>query len=165
MPRPSQPHWFEQPNNIWWRAYKLWSSSLCSFIQPPVTLSLLGPNNLSTLFSNITLYYSLVVTDKVSHQYKTTGGIIGLILYFFKLGKAIPLTLAIWSKYNRFLDEVILFTFIVYRSRGSSGSIVSDYGLDDRAIEVRSPTGADFSSSPCVQTGGPPSLLSNGYRG
>jgi hypothetical protein len=33
-------------------------------------------------------------------------------------------------------------------SRGSSGSTVSDYGLDDR-----SPTGADFSSSPCVQTG------------
>jgi hypothetical protein len=31
---------------------------------------------------------------------------------------------------------------------------VSDYGLDDRAIEVRSPTGAeDSSSSPCVQTG------------
>jgi hypothetical protein len=31
---------------------------------------------------------------------------------------------------------------------------VSDYGLDDRVIEVRSPTGAeDFSSSPCVQTG------------
>jgi hypothetical protein len=38
-------------------------------------------------------------------------------------------------------------------SRGSSCSIVSDYGLDDRAIEVRSPTGADFSSSPCIQTG------------
>jgi hypothetical protein len=31
---------------------------------------------------------------------------------------------------------------------------VSDYGLDDRAIEVRSPGGAkDFSSSLCVQTG------------
>jgi hypothetical protein len=30
---------------------------------------------------------------------------------------------------------------------------VSDYRLDDRAIEVRSPTGADFCSSPCVQTG------------
>jgi hypothetical protein len=39
-------------------------------------------------------------------------------------------------------------------SRGSSGSIVSDYGLDDRVIEVRFPTGAeDFSSSLCVQTG------------
>jgi hypothetical protein len=36
----------------------------------------------------------------------------------------------------------------------SSGSIVSDYGLDDRAIRVRSPAGAkDFSSSLCVQTG------------
>jgi hypothetical protein len=42
-------------------------------------------------------------------------------------------------------------------SRGSSRSVVSDYGLDDRAIEVRSPTGAeDFSSSPCVQTGSGP---------
>jgi hypothetical protein len=31
---------------------------------------------------------------------------------------------------------------------------VSDYGLDDRAIGVRSPEGAkDFSSSLCVQTG------------
>jgi hypothetical protein len=39
-------------------------------------------------------------------------------------------------------------------SRSSSGSIVSDYGLDDRVIEVRPPTGAeDFSSSLCVQTG------------
>jgi hypothetical protein len=39
-------------------------------------------------------------------------------------------------------------------SRGNSGRIVSDYGPDDRVIEVRSPTGAeDFSSSPCVKTG------------
>jgi hypothetical protein len=42
-----------------------------------------------------------------------------------------------------------------YEKPGSSGSIVSDYGLDDRAIEVRSPTKAkeDFSSNLCVQTG------------
>jgi hypothetical protein len=40
------------------------------------------------------------------------------------------------------------------RSRVSSGSIVSDYGLDDRAVEVRSPAEAkDFSSILCVQTG------------
>jgi hypothetical protein len=39
-------------------------------------------------------------------------------------------------------------------SRVSSGSIVSDYGLDDRAIGVRSLAGAkDFSCSLCVQTG------------
>jgi hypothetical protein len=39
-------------------------------------------------------------------------------------------------------------------SRVNSVSIVSDYGLDDRAIGVRSPAGAEeFSSSLCVQTG------------
>jgi hypothetical protein len=39
-------------------------------------------------------------------------------------------------------------------SRVSSGSLVTDYGLEDRAIEVRSPAGAkDFSSSLFVQTG------------
>jgi hypothetical protein len=39
-------------------------------------------------------------------------------------------------------------------SGGSSGSIVSDYGLDDRAIGFRSPAGAkDFSYSLFVQTG------------
>jgi hypothetical protein len=37
---------------------------------------------------------------------------------------------------------------------GSSGSIVSGYGLDDRTIGVRSPTEAkDFSSNLCVHTG------------
>jgi hypothetical protein len=41
-----------------------------------------------------------------------------------------------------------------HKSRVSSGSIVSDYGLDDRAIGVRSPARAkDFSSILCVQTG------------
>jgi hypothetical protein len=40
------------------------------------------------------------------------------------------------------------------RRQGSSGSIVSDYGLDDWAIGVRSPAGAkDSSSILCVQTG------------
>jgi hypothetical protein len=40
------------------------------------------------------------------------------------------------------------------RSRGSSVSVVSGYGLDDRAIENRFPAWAkDFSSSLGVQTG------------
>jgi hypothetical protein len=47
-----------------------------------------------------------------------------------------------------------LIIHIQTRSRVNSGSIVSDYGLDDRAIGVRSPAGAkDFSSKLCVQTG------------
>jgi hypothetical protein len=41
--------------------YKLWSSSLCSFLQPPVTSRLYGPNILlSTLFANtLSLCHSL----------------------------------------------------------------------------------------------------------
>jgi hypothetical protein len=42
----------------------------------------------------------------------------------------------------------------VSRSRGNSVNIVSGYGLDNWAIEVRSLAEAkDFSSSLCVQTG------------
>jgi hypothetical protein len=49
---------------------------------------------------------------------------------------------------------VYLTTLLVAQEPGSSVSIVSDYGLDDRAIGVRSPAGAkDFSSILCVQTG------------
>jgi hypothetical protein len=63
------------------------------------------------------------------------------------------------SKFFRTLWFTYLFNVTLIslvgnkRSRGSSGSIVSDYGLDDWAIEVQPPTGADFSSSPCIQTG------------
>jgi hypothetical protein len=43
---------------------------------------------------------------------------------------------------------------VCHESWVSLGSIVSDYGLDDRVIGVRSPAGAkDFSSILCVQTG------------
>jgi hypothetical protein len=48
----------------------------------------------------------------------------------------------------------ILFVYSSYSEPGSSVSIVSAYGPDGRAIEVRSPAEAkDFSSSLCVQTG------------
>jgi hypothetical protein len=51
-------------------------------------------------------------------------------------------------------DSIFIIVIDSRRSRGSSVSIVSDYGLDDRAIGVRSPAGAkDISSKLCVQTG------------
>jgi hypothetical protein len=53
-------------------------------------------------------------------------------------------------------------------SQVSSGSIVSDYGLDDRAIGVRSPKKAkDFSYSLFVQTGSGahPASCTKGTRG
>jgi hypothetical protein len=55
--------------------YKPCSSSLYSFLRPPVTSSLSGPNILlSTLFSDtLNLCSSLNVKDLVSHPYKTAG--------------------------------------------------------------------------------------------
>jgi hypothetical protein len=65
--------------------YKLRSSSLCIFLQPPVTWSLFGPNILvSILFSNtLSLRYSLNVRDQVSYPYRTTGKIIVLHMLIF----------------------------------------------------------------------------------
>jgi hypothetical protein len=67
---------------------------------------------------------------------------------------ALPLLMAM-AELTSLLQHVTLsFLRSQSRSRGSSVSIVSDYGLDDRAIGVRYPAGAkDFSSSLCVQTG------------
>jgi hypothetical protein len=58
-------------------------------------------------------------------------------------------------------------SILLIREPGGLVSIVSGYGLDDRAIEVRSPAGAsDFSSNLCPdRLWGPLSLLYNGYRG
>jgi hypothetical protein len=75
MPCPSHPPWLG-------KKFKLWSSSLCNFPQPPVTSSPFGPNILvSTLFSNtISLCSYLNVRDQVLHPYRTTGKIIVLVL-------------------------------------------------------------------------------------
>jgi hypothetical protein len=57
--------------------YTLWSSSLCSFLQPHVTSTLFDSNILlSTLFSNtFSLCLSLNVRDQVSHPYRTMSKI------------------------------------------------------------------------------------------
>jgi hypothetical protein len=59
---------------------KLWSFSLCSFLQLPITSSLLGRNILlSILFSTtLSLCSSLNVRDQVSDPYRVTGKIIVL---------------------------------------------------------------------------------------
>jgi hypothetical protein len=67
-----------------------------------------------------------------------------------------------------FMLYLICTGIMLEEEPGSSVSKVSDYGLDDRAIGVRSPAGAeDFFIYPlCTdRLWGPPSLLSNGYRG
>jgi hypothetical protein len=45
---------------------KLWSSSLCSFLQPHVTLSLLGPNILNTLLNGSVSSININIYNKSS---------------------------------------------------------------------------------------------------
>jgi hypothetical protein len=58
--------------------HKLCRFSLCSFLHPPVSWSLFGPNILfNTLFSNtLGLYSSLNFRDHIWHTYRTTDKII-----------------------------------------------------------------------------------------
>ena len=67
--------------------YKSFSSSLCSFLQSPVTSSLLGANYLiNSLFSNtLILHLSSNAIDQVLHPYNTTGRIIFLYIWSRKV--------------------------------------------------------------------------------
>jgi hypothetical protein len=88
--------------------YKLWSTSLCSFLHLPVTSSLLGPNILlSTLFSN-TLNLCSSLRDQVLHPYKTTVNLHGLALKYpitFRVGRQFQISFKsiewfrIWNKH------------------------------------------------------------------
>jgi hypothetical protein len=70
---------------IFGEEYKLWSSSLYSFLHD-MSSSLLGPNIfLNTLFSKtLSLCSSLNVRDQVLHPYSTTGRLTVLFILTFR---------------------------------------------------------------------------------
>ena len=78
---------FHHPHNIGW-AVQIIKLLIMQFSPLPCTSSLLSPNIVfSTLFSNtLSLRSSLIVSDQISHPYKTTSQIIvlyTLIVKFF----------------------------------------------------------------------------------
>jgi hypothetical protein len=56
---------------------------------------------------------------------------------------------------------------VILKIRDSVVGIATGYGLDDRGVGVRVPVGSRIFSSPrrSDRLWGPPSILSNGYRG
>jgi len=60
MPLPTHFSWSDHQNYTWW-GVKIISFSLCSFLQSPVTSTLLGPNTFfSILFSKTLILYSSI---------------------------------------------------------------------------------------------------------
>jgi hypothetical protein len=81
--------------------YKLWSSSLCSFIQSPVTLHL---SSVQIFFSapcsnTLSLCSCLNVRDHVSHPYRTTGKIIGLYNLIFMFLDNRQVDIRFWTEW------------------------------------------------------------------
>jgi hypothetical protein len=73
-------------------------------------------------------------------------------------------TLGNVQKHNNCINTPSSQTF---RSRDSVVGLATNYGLDDRGVEVRVPVGSKIFFSPRRPDWprGPPSLLSNRYRG
>jgi hypothetical protein len=105
--------------------------------------TILASNNLSRSIKK-------TVTGRFTSIRETKAIIIGCFIGKVKLKKAHVIN------NQEFNSNICYLSSVLWKnvSRGSSGSIVSDYRLDDRAIGVWSPAGAkDFSSSLGVQTG------------
>jgi hypothetical protein len=106
MPCPSHLPWL-YCSNYTWRRVKLWSSSLCSFLQPSITSSFLRQNILlSTLFSNtLSLYSSLNFRDQVLHPYRPTGKVIVLYILIFALLDSRREETIFWTEWYQALPE------------------------------------------------------------
>jgi hypothetical protein len=87
MSHPSQSHCLDHPNNIVhiYEMYKVWSCSLCSFLQLLATSSLLDSNIfLRTLFSGILNLCSSHSVRETVIPIQKTGKLVVLYILIFK---------------------------------------------------------------------------------
>jgi hypothetical protein len=91
--------------------YKSCSSSLCSFLHPPVTPHFFGQNILlSTLFSNTFILYSSYITrDKISHPYITIDKIIVSFILIFTSFESRREDRSFWTELLQTWPEFCLF--------------------------------------------------------
>jgi hypothetical protein len=103
--------------------YKLWSSSLCNSLHPPVTSCLSGPNILLSTHSQIpSIYVSLL--GWILHPYKTTGKI-NTIKYWFQHAHYTfyPIT-SLYEKNDTHMQMFVSFNF---KSRREMVGIYNSY--------------------------------------
>jgi hypothetical protein len=114
-PCPSRPPWLH--TNYTCKDYKL-ISLLCSFLQIPVTSSILSPNNfLNTLLLNtLSLCSSLNARHQVSHPYRTTGKIIIIcIVHAFSYPKGSARNGVLMIQYSKFPFPLFCYNYITER--------------------------------------------------
>jgi hypothetical protein len=117
----SHPPCNDHPNNIWWRV-QIMKLSFCSFLQPPIVLSLLGPN---ILCRNLSLCYLEVAVEQIfwpdtcgfcdistliHYRYSYAGLIILHMwqVYFFMILNKVFSTFKTWDHFHSFLTHRLL---------------------------------------------------------
>jgi hypothetical protein len=80
-----QPPWFNRPNTIW-RWVQQWISPLCSFLQSPISSSVVGPNIFPTTLPSNTLSAYSSPNVRGSFRQKKRGKIIlsYVLMYIFR---------------------------------------------------------------------------------
>jgi hypothetical protein len=139
----------------------LFAAKTCTSAQ----LSFSGFNSFSTVRRHSVLGRSVFLVSCGFHSsaafVMSLGGFLSVCPTHFNFLSVISVDTGFWLVFSHRswfqITSGHLLLIIIWRhllqSRVSSGSTVSNYGLDDRAIGLRSPAGAkDFSSVLCVQT-------------
>jgi hypothetical protein len=113
------------------------------------------------------VYIVLCVGNGLATGWSSVQGVLPTVYRIKKLKKRPRSNKGLWShrQIDTYTDSIHYYKTVP--SRGSSVGKATIYGMDDRGVGVRVPVRTRIFSSPRRpdRLRGPPSLLSNGYRG